>query len=98
MEKIRVIWAYTSDILCVPELISQNLYEYTSDFLEWVEGTSFDDEIQDATCFASEHFVQYLNDRYLSESWEKAYVMYENYSPKTERERREWKKMRKIYF
>jgi hypothetical protein len=98
MERIKVIWTCTTDIICVPEKISKHLDEYTDDFLEWVSGTSFDSAIKEGTSFATEHYVYYLNDRFLSDNSEKAYIECENYVPVTKQEIQNFKKMRKIYF
>ena len=98
MEKIKVIWTCTTDIICVPSLIAQNLDEYTDDFLEWVSGTSFDPAIKSGTSFSIEHYVYYLNDRYLSDNLEKVYVVCENYEPVTKQEISDFRKMRKIHY
>ena len=98
MEKIKVIWTCTVDIIGVPDIIAKNLDKYTDDFREWVDGTSFDPEIKKGTCFGTEQYVWYLNDRYLSNCPEKVYIECENYVPATKQENQEFKHMRKIYF
>lgn len=98
MEKIKVIWTYTVDVICIPDILSKKLDSYTDDFREWVSGTSFDDEIKDAACFGIEEFVSFLNERYLSDSSERVYIECENYIPKTKQEITELKNMRKVYF
>lgn len=98
MERIKVIWTCTMDIICVPNLIIQHLDEYTDDFREWVSGTSFDATITEGTCFATEHYISFLNDRYLTNSYEKAYIEHENYTPSTKQEIQDIKKLKKIYF
>lgn len=98
MERIKVIWTLTTDVICVPDIVAKNLDEYTDDFREWVSGTSFDSNIDKGTCFGTEQYIYYLNDRYLSECSEKVYVERENYIPTTKQEIKEFKQMRKIYF
>ena len=98
MKKVKVIWTFTTDIICVPEIIYKNLEVYTSDFLEWVAGTSFDENINKGTCFGTEHYVYYLNDRCLSDYSEKVYIECENYVPQIETEIQEFKNMKKVYF
>lgn len=98
MERLKVIWTCTMDIICVPKRIIRHLDQYTEDFREWVSGTSFDATIAEGTCFATEHYIKFLNDRYLSDSLEKAYIEYENYVPSTKQEINEMKKLKKIYF
>lgn len=98
MERIKVIWTYTVDIISVPDIIAKNLDMYTDDFREWVSGTSFDSKIKEGTCFGIEQYVWYLNDRYLSDCLEKVHVECENYAPVTKQDVQELKQMRKVYF
>ena len=98
MKRVSVIWTYTKDIIIVPDEIYINLDECTDNFLEWVSGVSFDNKIQDATCFGIEQYVEYLNDRYLSECDEKVYLECEDYIPTTKQDIQNLKRMEKIYF
>lgn len=98
MEKIKVMWACTADIIVVPDIIAKNLDKYTDDFREWVSGTSFDPMMEKGTCFGIEQYVYYLNERYLLDCSEKVYIECENYVPLTKQEIQEFKQMRKIYF
>lgn len=98
MERIRVMWTYTTDIVAVPDEIFANIEEYTNDFFQWVSGVSFDDKVKDGTCFGTEQYVYYLNHHYLSESHRKAYVEYENYVPVTEKDTKWLDRMKAVYF
>ena len=98
MERIIVNWTYTKDIIVVPDKIFINLDDYTDDFRDWVSGVSFDSKIKEGTCFGIEQYVDFLNDRYLSEEDEKVYVEYEDYVSVSKQDSQKLKKMRKIYF
>lgn len=98
MQRIKIVQMYTIDIVCVPDIIVDNLQKCTNDFFEWVSGVSFDDEITDVSCYGTEQFVFYLNDRFLSNYSEKAFIEVENYVPQNKNEIQELKKMRKICF
>lgn len=98
MERIKVIWTCTTDIICVPDIVSKNLDIYTDAFREWVSGTSFDGKIKGGTCFGIEQYVSFLNDRYLSDCSEKVYIECENYVPVSKQDINVFKNMRKIYF
>ena len=98
MERVRIKWTHTTDIICVPDIIAKNIDQYTDDFREWVSGVSFDPSITHGTCFGIEQYISFLNDRYLSNHWEKVYLEYENYIPETERELLLFNRMKKIYF
>ena len=97
MEKIKIMWACTADIIVVPDIIAKNLDKYTDDFREWVSGTSFDPMMEKGTCFGIEQYVYYLNERYLLDCSEKVYIECENYVPLTKQEIQEFKQRRKIY-
>ena len=96
MQKIKVVDMYTTDIVCVPDIIVDNLQKCSNDFFEWVSGVSFDEKITDASCYGTKEFIYYLNDRFLSDYSEKAFIEVENYVPQTDKEVQELKKMKKI--
>lgn len=98
MKKIQVIWTCTIDIICVPDIIANNIDQYTDDFREWVSGVSFDPLISHGTCFSIEQYIYFLNNRYLSEHREKVYLLHENFVPVTDKDFIYLRKMKKIYF
>lgn len=97
MIKVKIIWLHTVDIVLVPDEIIDSLDEYVEDFLEWVEGVSFDGKMK-GTCFGTADFLYYLNNRYLQESACKAVIMKEKYKPVSQREIGEFRKMKQICF
>lgn len=68
MGKILLIWTYDSDLLECPDYISDDLQRYVKEFDEWIYNKDNDHnfwtkdcEDNDALCFGSEAFVDWLN-------------------------------------
>lgn len=99
--KIKIQWMHSVDLIWIPDIIEADLLKYQEDFLEWVDGVSFDDTMKEGTCFGTEHFVKYLNEWVLTdikESNEKASIIEEDYTAQTGREKRELSHMKELFF
>ena len=97
MVKILVQWMHSADVICVPENIAENIFEYQEDFLRYVDGVSYDKKLS-GTVFGIVNFIDYLNQNMLSDSNEKAYIQCEDYTPNSIHQKKEIKRMKKIYF
>ncbi|MBQ9984499.1 MAG: hypothetical protein IJP29_07910 [Lachnospiraceae bacterium] len=99
--KIRIQWLHSVDLIWIPDIIEKDIQRYQEDFIMWVDGVSFDDKLREGTCFGTEHFVNYLNEWVLTdigETNEKVSIIAQNYEPETEREKKEFDNMKKLYF
>lgn len=97
MPKVKVQRTYDIDIIYVPDFIQDDIIRYQDNFLMWVDNTSFDENL-DGTVFGTDDFIRYLNEEVLKNQAEKAYIIKTDYIPKSEREKRELKRLKKIYF
>ena len=91
MARVQVMWTYEMDIIYVPGFMEKDIFEYQSNFRQWVDGVNFDGG--DGTSFDTNDFIDYLNDIMQENSGEKAYIIEEN-CEQTARD----KKVKTIYF
>lgn len=99
--KIKIQWMHSVDLIWIPGIIEKDIQRYQEDFLKWVDGVSFDDKLREGTCFGIQHFVKYLNEWVLTdieETNEKVSIIAQNYEPETERGKKEFDNMKKLYF
>lgn len=97
MAKIKVQRTYDMDIIYVPDTIQDDIIKYQDNFLMWVDNTSFDEKM-DGTVFGTDDFIRYLNEEVIKDQFEKAYIIKTDYVPGSEREKKELKRLKKIYF
>ena len=95
--EIKVEWFFYVDLIWIPKELEKIIDTCTNNFYKWVDGVSFEDGME-GTCFSTINYIDYLNEFYLKDSSEKAYILVENYIPKDKEDERNLKNMKTIYF